>query len=44
MIEKIEKRVFKLRSGHEIASETIKGNNSEGMKARVAILIRDTSS
>ena len=34
-------RVFKLQSGHEIAS---RGNNSESMKARVAILVRDTLS
>ena len=36
--------VFKLWSGHEIASETIKGNYPESMKARVDILKRDISS
>ena len=40
----INQRVFKLQNAHEIASENIKGNNSESMKARVVILVRNTSS
>ena len=37
-------RVFKLQSGHENASETIKRNNSESAKVRVVILGDDTAS
>ena len=36
--------LFKVWREHEIASETVKGNNSESMKARVVIFVRNTLS
>ena len=40
----IYQRAFKLWGRQKIASKTVKGNNSESMKAKVVILIRDTLS